>query len=94
MLRPSAFILRRERVAVNRLSKRRANVLALKTQRNFASGGTETAELARFAVSPTNRRRILRVLEAVQSFTTASYSIPWKTNSPRQRISLLQGKTH
>ena len=28
MLRPSAFILRRERVAVNRLSNRRANVLA------------------------------------------------------------------
>jgi hypothetical protein len=55
MLRPSAFILRRERVAVNRLSNRRANVLAVRTQRSFASGATETAELARFAVSPTNR---------------------------------------
>lgn len=29
MLRPSAFILRRERAAVNRLSNRRANVLAV-----------------------------------------------------------------
>jgi hypothetical protein len=29
MLRPSAFILRRERVAVNRLGNRRANVLAV-----------------------------------------------------------------
>ena len=55
MLRPSAFILRRERVAVNRLSNRRANVLAVSTQRSFAAGATETAELARFAVSPTNR---------------------------------------
>ena len=55
MLRPSAFILRRERVAVNRLSNRPANVLAVRTQRSFASGATETAELARFAVSPTNR---------------------------------------
>jgi hypothetical protein len=51
MLRPSAFILRRERVAVNRLNNRRANVLAVRTQRSFASGATETAELARFAVS-------------------------------------------
>ena len=55
MLRPSAFILRRERVAVNRLNNRRANVLAVRTQRSFASGATETAELVRFAVSPTNR---------------------------------------
>jgi hypothetical protein len=55
MLRPSAFILRRERVAVNRLSNRRANVLAVRTQRSVASGATETAELARFAVSPANR---------------------------------------
>ena len=46
MFRPSAFILRRERVVVNRLSNRRANVLAVRTQRSFASGPTETAELA------------------------------------------------
>jgi hypothetical protein len=32
-------------------SNRRANVLAVRTQRSFASGATETAELARFAVS-------------------------------------------
>jgi hypothetical protein len=72
MLRPSAFILRRERVAVNRLSNRRANVLAVRTQRSFAAGATETAETARFAVSPTNRAANSRVLKAVQSFTTAS----------------------
>jgi hypothetical protein len=55
MLRPSAFILRRGRVAVNRLSNRRANVLAVRTQRRFASGATETAETRPFAVSATNR---------------------------------------
>ena len=72
MLRPSAFILRRERVAVNRLSNRlsnrRANVLAVRTQRSFASGATETAETRPLPTA----RRILRVLEAVQGFTTAS----------------------
>jgi len=68
MLRPSAFILRRERVAVNRLSNRRANVLAVTTPRSFASGATETAETRPLPTA----RRILRVLEAVQGFTTAS----------------------
>ena len=68
MLRPSAFILRRERVAVNRLSNRRANVLAMRTQKSFASGATVTAETRPLPAA----RRILRVLEAVQGFTTAS----------------------
>ena len=68
MLRPSAFILRRERVAVNRLSNRRANVLAVRTPRSFASGATEAAETRPLPTA----RRILRVLEAVQGFTTAS----------------------
>jgi len=48
MLRPSASILRRERVTVNRLRNRRANVLAVRTQRSFASGATETAETRPF----------------------------------------------
>jgi hypothetical protein len=48
----------------NRLSNRRANVPAVRTQRRFASGATETAELARFAVSPTNRRGVARSAEA------------------------------
>ena len=73
MLRPSAFILRRERLAVNRLSNRRANVLAVRTQRSFASGATETAETRPFRrVSDQPARRILRVLGALQGFTTAS----------------------
>src|SRR3954451_11748212 len=39
----------------HRRSNRRANVLAVRTQRRFAAGATETAELVRFAEFPTNR---------------------------------------
>lgn len=69
MLRPSAFILRQERVAVNSLSNRRANVLAVRTQRSFASGAAETAETRPFRrVSDQPRGEILRVLEPTQGF--------------------------
>ena len=71
MLRPSAFILRRERVAVNRLSNRRANVLAVRTQRSFSRREPRRErKLAHFSVSPTPRANS-PCLEAVQSFTTA-----------------------
>jgi hypothetical protein len=66
MLRPSAFILHRERVAVNRLSSRRANVLAVRTPRSFASGATQTVETRPFPRVSDQPRGEFRVLEAVQ----------------------------
>ena len=75
MLRPSAFILRRERVAVNRQSPKqptgeragRENTEEFRVGSHGDSGNSPVSPCLR----PT-ARRILRVLEAVQSFTTAS----------------------
>jgi hypothetical protein len=54
MLRPSAFILRRERVAVNR-GERAGERAGRENTETFRGGSHGQRKLARFAVSPTNR---------------------------------------
>ena len=74
MLRPSAFILRRERVAVNRLSNRpeqptgeragRENTEELRVGNQGDSGNSPVANRS--------STRGIRRVEGVQGFTTAS----------------------
>jgi hypothetical protein len=86
MLRPSAFILRREGVAVNRLPQptgKRAGGENTEAFRGGSHGDSRT--LARFVVSPTNR-----VLEAAQEYHHRLLDSP----RPDKRRSVDEGRPH